>query len=62
MTVALVFNREFTREQFDALTAVFWAFPDWRDGGTVVFPSGLEVTARVEPVTRFDAKTREGAP
>ena len=47
-TVALVFNRDFTREQFDALTAVFWAFPDdWADGGKVVFPGGLEVTAKV---------------
>jgi hypothetical protein len=48
-TVALVFNRDFTREQFDALTAVFWAFHpgDWPDGETVVFPSGLDITVKV---------------
>ena len=48
-TVALIFNRDFTREQHDALVAVFWAFhpTDWPAGGKVVFPSGLEVTVKV---------------
>ena len=49
-TITFAFNRSFTREQFDAVTTVFWAFhpDDWPDGGTVVFPSGLEVTVGVE--------------
>jgi len=48
-TVALASNRTVTREQHDALVAMFWAFhpSDWPDGETVVFPSGLEVTLKV---------------
>jgi hypothetical protein len=49
-TITLTCNRAFTREQFDALVEVFWAFypQQWPDGKALAFPSGLEVTLKVE--------------